>query len=234
MDPVKVNEMTERELRVAWKDRWGVFFFLGNEDRRELFDLAGAAGMRVEHDERLDPGDPTSEVAKGRWGPVWGSSRVTQFAFHRCFEIYFSENELLELEDGYADREYPLEEDPYWPVAQLFRQACEAIGPEVAFMVSSSTSANSEIVDRELYSRILEFMPERLFGFPYGLLYLEPDRARIEAPTSKWGMTEIPVRQGKLLFSRYKPFRLQELTDAMEALEEHVDADRKADRETHH
>lgn len=233
MDPINVNEASETKMRVAWKARSGSFFFLAGNDHRRLRELADTAGIDVRRNERLEADDPASEIADGPWGPVWATTRTTQFALHRCFEIYFSQRELIASVGEFdPNREYPLEEDPYWPIAQVFRDACERLRPEVAFMIQSFIT-NVEMVNEEIYPNILDYMPESLIGFPYDLLYIGPDRASIWDPsTPLQRLTEIPVNEGKLFFERYRPFHIEELTSAMGWLQDQIDSGQLSDDES--
>lgn len=232
MDSVKVNQATEHELNVAFKCRSGAFFFLREDDLRDLGGLVLAAGMDVRGERLLDPADPTSAIASGAWGPVFACARIAKYAYNRCLEVYFSQRELLELEEGKDGDEYPLEEDPYWPLATTFRRAAEEIRPEVGFVITGSLAASSEDVDRNLYDLILAFVPDTLMNaYPFNLLYFDAERTR--RWTSRGGnhaLTELDVREGRLFFERYRRVDLgRELDDAERELKRLLGSGGQAD-----
>lgn len=99
--------------------------------------------------------------------------------------------EEFQLKQG----EHPVAEDPYSPLAVIFRRACEAVRPEVALVNGSPLAATSERVDRDLYDLVLGFLPDLLVGgYPFKLLYFDSDRTRTWTPgTGSRNQTEIEV-----------------------------------------
>ncbi|HEX4214583.1 MAG TPA: hypothetical protein VIA06_14800 [Candidatus Dormibacteraeota bacterium] len=65
----------------------GNFFFLREDDLRNLGQLVVVAGMDVTDERLLEPDEPSSRMVAGPWGPVLAEGRLAKYAYHRCLEI---------------------------------------------------------------------------------------------------------------------------------------------------
>ena len=117
---------------------------------------------------------------------------------HQLLIIYFSQNQFL---DGIPDEDsdLPLEKDGNLHLALAFRDACEALEPEVAYIATHTYYAELEWILKnvqriESYSAI-EIAEEA------GLLYMRGIIADcLVAPPPEDTPDTIPVKEGVLIF----------------------------------
>jgi hypothetical protein len=124
---------------------------------------------------------------------------------HLLFEICFFRSSFLSLlSDDTTDR--PVEEDPAVVLAYAFRDACQRLRPDVAFLVTRPPQADLPERDlrefvREQEYRVLSLDADLLSAEDFGLLYLDEKIARHWTPhPSRDDRDSLPVAGGKLVF----------------------------------
>jgi len=195
-------------------------FFLerGSSDRSlgEMLTLAGMQDLQNLSDQEkraLAINDPSVGVIYGHWdtfGDAW--SLLDRLQHHDCLQIYFSMNHFLDLRPEKAGNEnLPLEQDPSLPMAYTFRDACERLQPEVAFVdtyahYGDETWENKQgnrawILDH--YSMVLESNANELADERFGLLYLNDYMSQLwDSNRLRDDRDAIPVSSGCLVFAR--------------------------------
>jgi hypothetical protein len=194
-------------------------FFLECESNDCSFEqLVTMAGMKnlqnLSEDEKLGLGiyDPTLKVIYGKWGAfedAW--ARLDQLEYHNCLQIYFSMNHFLDICSEKANNEnLPLEQDPLLPLAETFRNACEQLQAEVAFLDTHAHYGDETWENRQgnrnwvinYYSMLLESSINELADERFGLLYLNEDMNQLwDSNPVRDERDMIPMRHGRLAFA---------------------------------
>jgi hypothetical protein len=170
-------------------DKWlAAAFYLPSGDRKaDLPDFVRVAGAVT-----LPPLSPDSrrggvDVA---WAGLAGWAYLDTLPSHHVLTIFFRQSQFLDLIDVEPSRH---------PLALAFRQACVALHPDVAFVVTHLDQAERDnvlsyewlVIDRDA---------DALLRQHFGLLYL--DRAVADRSTVTIdGRDTMPVDGGFLVFS---------------------------------
>ncbi|AFZ26700.1 hypothetical protein Cylst_4630 [Cylindrospermum stagnale PCC 7417] len=153
------------------------------------------------------------EVMYGHWGGFGGAwSRVDKLERHNCLQIYFSMNRYLDLRPltGMNENFLPLEQDPALPVVYTFRDACEQLQAEVAFLDTRAHYGDEVWENRggsrdwiiKKYSILLDFDINGLADERFGLLYLNDYMSdQWDSDPMRDERDAIPLSQGRLVFA---------------------------------
>jgi len=194
-------------------------FFIDSESNdcslEQLVRLAGMKNLQyLSEDEKLGLGihDPSIEVIYGEWaafGDAW--ARLDRLEYHSCLQIYFSMNHFLDLIPELPDdQNLPLEEDPLLPLAYTFRDACEKLPAEVAFVDTHAHYGDESWENKQgnrdwiinHYWMLLESNVNALADERFGLLYLNEYMNQLWDSNSLRGDRDIiPLSQGRLAFA---------------------------------
>lgn len=131
-------------------------------------ELAAQAGVR---DARGD------EVLDGTWAGMRARVGRSRLELHDLVWIQLSQREWLAPRALDAPAELALADDPNLPQAEAFRDACLALGAEVAVFVTHAAQADLDRIAGDHYRHVLGLDAEALARAFVGLLYLD-DRVR--------------------------------------------------------
>ncbi|MBD2202615.1 hypothetical protein H6G33_12205 [Calothrix sp. FACHB-1219] len=156
--------------------------------------------------------DPNQEVIYGVWnafGDAW--ARLDRLEYHNCLQIYFSQDHFLDLIPNLPDNQnLPLEEDPLLPLAYTFRDACEKIPAEVAFVDTHAHYGDEAWENKQgnkdwiinYYLMLLELNVNALADERFGLLYLNYYMNQLwDSNTLRDDRDMIPISEGRLVFA---------------------------------
>jgi hypothetical protein len=170
------------------------------EDPVLLIDRIGVENVR------LDPhsvGAGVTQLAEASWAGFRCEIRVQDLDEYRVLIVVFSQREFLALVD--LEHAVELERDGAITLAESFRDACQALRPPVAFVLTRPEFAENGFPSTDSYvaeqdALVLTWDSDGLVGRRFGLLYLSADyAAMIEQPVS--GRDELPAGDGRLIFA---------------------------------
>ncbi|MBD2504563.1 hypothetical protein [Anabaena azotica] len=168
----------------------------------------------LSEDEKLGLGihDPSIEVIYGEWDAfedAW--ARLDRLEYHNCLQIYFSMNHFLDLIPELPDdQNLLLEEDPLLPLAYTFRDACEKLPAEVAFVDTHAHYGDESWENKQgnrdwiinHYWMLLESNVNALADERFGLLYLNEYMNQLwDSNSLRDDRDIIPLSQGRLAFA---------------------------------
>ncbi|MGB3636836.1 MAG: hypothetical protein WBA39_04490 [Rivularia sp. (in: cyanobacteria)] len=170
--------------------------------------------QNLSQDEKVGLGihDPTLEVIYGKWGAFGDAwARLDQLEYHNCLQIYFSMNHFLDLcPENTDDEDLPLEQDPLLPLAETFRNACEQLQAEVAFLDTHAHYADETWENKQgnrdwvinYYQMLLESDINQLADERFGLLYLSEYMNQLwDSNPVRDDRDIIPLSEGRLAFA---------------------------------
>ncbi|MEH2064496.1 MAG: hypothetical protein V7K50_19915 [Nostoc sp.] len=186
-----------------------------NFSLEQLLTLAEMKNLQyLSEDEKLGLGihDPSLEVIYGEWGAfedAW--ARLDRIEYHNCLQIYFSMNHFLDLIPELPDdQNLPLKEDPLLPLAYTFRNACEKLQAEVAFVDTHAHYGDEAWENKQgnrdwiinYYWMLLESNVNALADERFGLLYLNEYMNQLwDSNPVRDDRDIIPLSQGRLAFA---------------------------------
>jgi hypothetical protein len=152
----------------------------------------------------------TEEARYVEWAGFECETRVLDLADHRVLLLVFRQGDLLALiydADGGLDEERraTVEQDGALALAEAFRDACGALSPAVAFIMTLPHVAETGLPDTEGFvadqaSLVAAWDSDALVWRRYGLLYLGGDYASLVSDgPGRWD--ELPVDGGRLIFA---------------------------------
>jgi len=142
---------------------------------------------------------PIGEVTYAEWAGLECEVWVRDLAHLRVLALVFRQNAFLDLVD--LDAEGPVEQDGAIAVAHAFKDACEALAPEAAFVVTNPVSdLDGFLAEQE--SAVVTLDELALVKGPFGLVYLPEALAAGLDPVLRLDpRDELPVRGGRLIFA---------------------------------
>ena len=183
----------EFERRLA-----AVFFIPRSGDPLPLPRLVAAAGMTGISEDERSPG-----MLRGWWAGMDDCrARADSFSQHDCLQIHFWLADFPVSTPGHtAGEDRSWVDDPAAAVASAFRDACETLKPEVAFILTHLGQARPERIE-EYYRFILGMDADRLMLQKPGLLYFSRALFReLSDPSTLASRDTIPASDGVLVFS---------------------------------
>ncbi|HWO24379.1 MAG TPA: hypothetical protein VNO30_36795 [Kofleriaceae bacterium] len=153
-----------------------------------LEELVSRIGFRSTHHEQ----EGGREVLCGHWG-VMEDVRAERQAldWHVCLRLFPHLGDLLDRMGDDADRSMP--------VAEAFRDACEALRPEVALLYTRPDEVEPEYLDAQ-YPKVLGLDGILLDQSNPVLLYMSSELAAYFPEAYRVGRDALPVTDGLLLF----------------------------------
>lgn len=126
------------------------------------------------------------------WAGLYCKGFADNLPQHQVLQIYFWQSSFLEL---------AAQKDNAYPLALAFRDACEALSPDVAFIVTHLDQAQHEwILTKE--ALVLNKDANALADERLGLLYFNKEIIQHWSHSSLWTDREdVPVNSGRLVFS---------------------------------
>ena len=153
-----------------------------------LDELATRVGLgKIHHERGSDP-----EVLYGNWG-VMESVRAERqvLASHVCLQLFPHLSDLLDRQANGADEAMP--------IAEAFRNACEALRPEVALLYTRPDEIEPAYIDAQ-YPKVLGLDGILLDESNPVLLYLDSEIAAHFPDAYRVNRDRLPVTDGLLLF----------------------------------
>jgi hypothetical protein len=152
-----------------------------------LEDLATRAGLARIHHER-----GTVPSIYGQWGVMESVQAVRQvLPSHVCLQLFPHLNDLLDRQGNEAADSMP--------IAEAFRDACEALRPEAALLYTRPNEVEPEYIDAQ-YPKVLGLDGILLDESYPALLYLATEIAQYFPAAYRTGRDSLPVSAGLLLF----------------------------------
>jgi hypothetical protein len=146
---------------------------------------------------------PNAPDGSGRWAGMTCWPSVERLPYHALLILRFWASDLLALLD--EDRDGTVESDGAYRIALAFRNACEALHPDIAFVVTHPHQAEREwILGREwmVLARDLDALVDEQLGLLYiAETFSSPEPSQIE------DRDQLPCRTGLLLFAGRGPNR---------------------------
>lgn len=190
----------------------GVFFFIrrhkaGGDEHNSFLTYLGAAGayhisQRPEPIAYL-PHTTTQHIvgaATCHWAGIQCEAELDRLENHYLLNIYFLQSHFFEM-IGDKRTPLPLEEDGALGLAYAFRDACENLSPEVAFVAPHTYKAHPESV-RKCERMILARDADALADERLGLLYLNDEISQYWTPDKiRDDRDSLPISRGKLVFA---------------------------------
>jgi hypothetical protein len=184
-------------MSVEQKRLAGVFFIPRGRDLsiEELLRKAGAEDISAPS----VSSDP-SGLLDCKWAGMYCKASLDSLSKHQVLQIYFWQSSFLALLNE-ESADIPLERDGALPLALSFRDACEALSPEVAFLVTHQWQANRDVVlSREW--KVLTKDANELANERFGLLYLDEDIGQYWTYIPRLDNRDsLPVSKGLLVFA---------------------------------
>jgi hypothetical protein len=162
----------------------------------KLLEMAGASNISI-FSATLSDG---SGLVDCRWAGMSCQSYLDELPYHQLLEIYFWQSDFLELLSE-EDDPIALDADEALPLAQAFKHSCEALSPEVAFLVTHLDQAQRDfILSREWM--VLAKEANGLADERFGLLFLNEEVSKywISHPLRD-DRDSLPISSGKLVFA---------------------------------
>jgi hypothetical protein len=165
-------------------------FLLPGGGEAAVCELAAAAGLQEVRREASDDSaghahEPAATVVIGSW-PVVGMTwaRLQRVAERPLFETFFRQGSIV---DADLQADVPLEEDPLFPLAEAFRNACLSLDAEAAWLDTATLYGypdwrdrrGSGIRNRELAELVLAIEVDALMRERLTLLYLSDELVAI-------------------------------------------------------
>ena len=173
--------------------RLAAAFFLPRGERDlTLEELLRAAGVTPSAAGRPTPDYDPSGLIDCLWAGLTCRAGVFNLEYHQLFVIYFWQSSFLEMLGGPSDAD---------SLVAAFRDACEALAPEVAFIVTHLDQADIDwILDRE--AAVLSKDANLLAGERVGLLYLNEEVSSYWTPNPvRDDRDSVPVASGRMVFA---------------------------------
>lgn len=150
--------------------------------------LATRIDFQITHHEHEDG----SEVLYGHWGVMTSVRAARQvLAWHVCLQLFPHLSDLLDRLGKAADASTP--------IAEAFRDACEALRPEAALLYTRPSEIEPEYIDAQ-YPKLLGLDGILLDESNPALLYLNSEIAAYFPEHYRVGRDTMPVTDGLLLF----------------------------------
>ncbi len=152
-----------------------------------LEELATRAGLeRIVHEQETVP------VLYGQWGVMESVRAVREvFVQHVCLQLFPHASDLLDrIRSESADS---------MPVAEAFRDACEALRPDTALLYVRPSEVEPEYLAAQ-YPNVLGLDGILLDESNPALLYLDAELAEHFPAAYRSGRDSLPVSHGLLLF----------------------------------
>lgn len=176
-------------------DRWlTAGFFVPRAEGSTLEALAERAGVR-----ELQRANGTGAPFDGVWAGLYAQVGCTRLQLHDLLWIQLRQRELLDARALDLPADLPLSADPNLHQAEVFRDACLALGAEVGVFVTHVAQSDVDRIAEDLYRHVLGLDAEALARSSVGLLFLD-ERMRAGF-TSAAGRDTLPSPRGLVLFA---------------------------------